>query len=173
MRKGGGREKGHAFENEVAKILMVWSGVEWKRIPQSGGWGSKDIASGDLFCVTEFNKKDPLIIPISLELKKVEAWEFVHFFKGLDSSPLGTWWTQSVNDASKSKKVPVLIFSRNRYPIFIMIGNSTLTRLEKLVGCKYNKKSSRIQCIIKRDYVSVILLSDFLSWITFEILLRL
>ena len=173
MRKGGGRSKGHAFENEVAKILTTWSGVQWKRTPQSGGWGSKDIASGDLFCATEFDKKEPLIMPISLELKKVEAWEFVHFFKELDTSPLGSWWTQSVDDALISKKIPVLIFNRNRYPIFIMLDNKSITRLEKLGNKKYDQKLPRLYCTIKKDHVSVLLLSDFLNWIDFKTLLKL
>ena len=173
MRKGGGREKGHAFENDVAKLLTTWSGILWKRTPQSGGWSSKDIASGDLFCVSEFDKQTPLIIPISLELKKVESWEFVHFFKELDSSLLGTWWTQSVNDALAAKKIPVLIFNKNRYPIFIMLGNIHITRLEKIAGKKCDKKFTRIQCTIKEDYVSVIMLSDFLNWVDFKTLLTL
>jgi len=174
MRAGGGRIKGHNYENEVAKILSVWSKVQWKRVPMSGGWGSKDIASGDIFCTLEFDKKNPIIMPLSIELKNAQAWELVHFFKDTDSSPIGSWWQQSSDDARKSKKIPVVIFSKNYFPNFIMLPSNILPKLTKLLKKKTLFDSChQISCVVNKDPVTVLLLSDFLSLVDFKTLLNL
>jgi len=174
MRKGGGRVKGHTFENKVAKILTGWSKVSWKRVPASGGWGSKDIASGDIFCAAEFDKKLSIIMPVSIELKKTQAWGFAHFFKDTDSSPVGSWWAQSTEDAKKSKKVPIVIFSKNYQPIFIMMATVTLDKLGVVAAERDAwKRFPQINCLVKGEAITVIKLEDFLSWISFESLLKL
>ena len=174
MRAGGGRIKGHSYENKIAKILSEWSKVQWKRVPMSGGWGSKDIASGDIFCTLEFDKKVPIITPISIECKATESWELVHFFKDTDSSPIGSWWQQSSDDAKKSKKIPIVIFSKNYFPNFIMLPSNILPKLTKLLKKKTLFDSCpQINCIVNKDDITVLLLSDFLSLVDFKTLLKL
>jgi len=174
MRSGGGRVKGHAFENEIAKLLAEWSNIPWKRVPMSGGWSAKNIASGDIFCTAEFDKKSPKIVPISIEIKKVQSWEFVHFFKDTDSSPIGSWWAQSTKDAIKAKKTPIVIFTKNYFPIFIILRVATLNKLDELVAERgIWKEFTRINCTVAGEFLIVIKLEDFLAWINFDTLLKL
>ena len=51
------KNKGNAFEREVAKWLSSELGIEFRRVPASGGLDLK----GDI-CYSDFTKKMPLII---------------------------------------------------------------------------------------------------------------
>jgi len=175
MRRGGGRSKGHGFERKVVTILGKWAGRPFKRVPQSGGW-DKTIISGDIFCVDEYSPKDAsrrVWLPLSLECKCAESWEFVHFFKEANKSSLRQWWKQASDDAQVSKKIPTLIFTRNWLPNFIMLHTRALNRLAKLVGPSWKKYSHINFQISKSDHVTVLLLDDFLEWVDFATLLNL
>lgn len=176
MRKGkGSKEKGHGFERRAAKIFTKWSSRQFKRVPQSGGW-AKEVVSGDIFCVDEYDPKSAsrkIWVPFSLECKCAESWDFVHFFKDSDKSSLHQWWQQASSDAIQSEKLPALIFTRNYLPIFLMLHTSTLNRLAKLVGSSWRMFAHLNWELSKSDKVTILLLDDFLGWVSFETLLKL
>jgi len=168
MRRGGGKFKGRAYENEIAHILEEWSHMKWKRAPLSGGF-QKTVVTGDVFCVAEYEETGNIRVPFSFEVKKREAWDLVQFFKDSDKFIVKEWWQQSCDDSAISGKQPILIFAKNYYPDLIMLRTSTLKKLHSLIG---EKKLPCIYYIMpENDEVIILRLSEFLDWISFEILI--
>ena len=157
MKKGRGRNKGHGFERKAAKIFSDWSDRQFKRVPLSGGF-DKEIITGDIFCVDEYGPKDPkdrVWLPISIECKCSESWKFVHFFTKTDKSTLNQWWQQSSDDAKQNGKCPTLVFTKNNFPIFIMLSTKTFNMCS--VGfCKDLTSVGSAQLSIHLIYFNII-----------------
>lgn len=171
------KSKGRNFEGEVAKLFTKWSGSEFRRVPQSGGW-DPSISSGDVFLVAEYEaSRDPreprVRFPLSLECKKQEGWDFVQLYKGDEKCPLHLWWKQTARDAKVSKKLPALIFTRNYLPIFIMIRTHAANRLTRLTSSSWKEFTYMVHPVAKKEQIVVLVLDDFLNWVPFETLLKL
>lgn len=169
------KQKGRGFEAEVAKLFTKWSGLEHRRVPQSGGWDKK-IVCGDVICRAEYESvagQESIFVPFTWECKKREGWDFVQLFKDDEKCPLHLWWEQASGDSKKVKKLPALIFSRNYLPIFIMIGSRTANRLTRLTGRSWKEFTHMVHPITKKEQVVVLVLDDFLDWVPFQTLLKL
>ena len=129
MKKGGGKAKGSAFERYICKSLSDWIGADevcfW-RSAMSGGratvlakQGKKaDLMSGDISAIG--SEGAWLTNAYSVECKSYATFSFDHFFTNTPSkSNLPGWWEQCQNDAKRSDKLPMLIFKKNRSPIYI------------------------------------------------------
>lgn len=109
------RNKGNAFERYIAKQLSEWCGSTVTRSPSSGGWAK----TGDV------TPKDPAMMiefPFCVELKNREAWDFMELLTG-DNLKTGikSWWEQVLGDSQKSKKIPLLVFTKKLRPEFAML----------------------------------------------------
>lgn len=115
MGKINSRAKGANFERDIAKFLSDWWGVDFRRTPASGGlhWANDNRVSGDI--VPPPNSD----FPFSVECKKHEGWNFEQVIKG--TGDVTSWWKQCTTDADEFSKVPLLIFSKNRSPVFFMV----------------------------------------------------
>lgn len=111
----GARNKGQGYERTIAKKLSPWWGGTFNRTPGSGSlhWGSDNRVAGDIVAPPEVD------FPFVTECKKHEGWTIDHVL--LDIGDPSKWWGQVVTDARRVKKVPMLIFSRNRAKDFVMI----------------------------------------------------
>ena len=109
------KNKGSAYELKIAKLMSLWWQEDFHRVPASGGlhWGADSRVAGDIV------PPQDLDFPFVIECKKREEWTMDHIL--LDISQPKEWWAQVVNDARRVKKVPMLIFSRNRAKDFVMI----------------------------------------------------
>ncbi len=111
------RNKGAGFERSVAGQLTKWVGTKFSRTPSSGGWNK----TGD---ITPKDPKEMIRFPFNIECKNNESWNMpmLFDFNGVAlSGCFGNWWRQCSGDASKSKRIPVLIFTRNFDEIYCMI----------------------------------------------------
>jgi len=126
----GSAAKGRIAEREVAKLCQAWwqqlePGCEFCRTPLSGGWSGQSVrahfrASGDLMTTADH-------WPFTVEVKRRECWSVARFFKG-KSSPVWSWWRQSVRQAEEESRVPMLWVRKNQYrpgtpafPWFVML----------------------------------------------------
>jgi len=111
----GSKVKGSSYENKVAKLLGDWWGGKFSRVPASGGlqWGADQRVAGDIVPPAD------VYFPFVVECKKREEWTMEHVL--LDIGDPKDWWKQVVMDARRIKKVPLLIFSRNRAKDFVML----------------------------------------------------
>lgn len=122
------RQKGQTFERAIAKQITDWSGIECRRTPLSGGWNK----IGD---VTPKDPKQMSTFPFTLELKNQESWTPHMFLKISNSKDLpkmiANWWNQCCDDAKKSKRkvIPLLLFTKANYPVFLMLKTNDFLRL--------------------------------------------
>lgn len=112
-----GREKGAKFERTTAKDVSEWWDGDFHRTPGSGGlhWKKDNRVTGDITP----GEKESKTFPFSIECKKVEDWNFEQIIKGVGIVP--DWWSQCVRDAESVGKIPLLIFTKNRSPVFYMM----------------------------------------------------
>lgn len=114
----GARNKGSSFERTIAKFMSGWWGGNFNRTPGSGGlrWDSAQSIAGDIVPPEGMN------FPFVIECKKHEGWILDHVL--LNTGEPKNWFAQVVMDArriKKYKKVPMLVFSKNRARNFVMV----------------------------------------------------
>ena len=156
MRPGGGRSKGHGFENQVAKLFSTWWGVEksFVRCPGSGAWGKLSKFAGtapaaDLVTPDEFS--------FTIECKKDQSTELHHLLINSDGCSIAEWLKKLVEeDCVISKKKPMLIFSKNNWKIYCII------KYEDYINLKIETINFRW-----KEWV-IFLLEDFLKMVTKE-----
>lgn len=100
------RQKGNGFERKIAKRLAVWSKLELRRTPLSGGWARQNPnAEGDITSI-DTNAK----FPFSVECKNNQSWNMEAIVQG-SCKNLENWWEQCTRNCSEGK-IPLLIFTK-------------------------------------------------------------
>lgn len=128
------RDKGSKFERKIAKMLSEGYGVEFHRTPLSGGlhWKEANGVSGDIV------PPDTINFPYNIECKNVETdWDFDKIIAG--TSKFWEFWEQASKDAKDSKKIPLLIFKKNRKDIHIALSFTTLPwdkAYDRIIVCR-------------------------------------
>jgi len=115
-------DKGDGFEFKVARmlseILFPYEEKRIKKTPRSGGF-DKRMLCGDLMDVLDVD------FPFAFELKNQEVWSFDSIFAG-KCTAFWKYWDQATDDvktwnlSNKTSKIPMLIFTRNYNPEYIM-----------------------------------------------------
>lgn len=112
-----GRLKGNAQERKVAKAFSKWWGTEFTRTPMSGGFATKTFRE-DWNAVGDLVTPDTTF-PFCVESKKVEGWHLEQLLTS-PSCLWYSWWKQTL-DETPDTKWPLLVFTRNRQPLFYAI----------------------------------------------------
>ncbi|QKE56350.1 holliday junction resolvase [Bacillus phage YungSlug] len=136
------RAKGSKFERDIAKALTDWWGEEFHRVPASGGlrWGKDNRVVGDI--VPPPNSD----FPFSIECKKHEGWDLSYILRNMGEFP--NWWAQCTRDAYKVDKIPLLIFSKNRSPIYFMMPHTNFIGLK---GYPLRYSTTQVTVILDKE----------------------
>ena len=157
------KEKGSEFERRIARILSKWWGEEFHRTPGSGGlhWKKDNRVAGDIVAPMGSN------FPFSIENKKWEDWEIIQLLKG--TGDIENWWKQCEGDAIRVSKEPLLIFTKNYAPIYMMMLLSTFRlmcpNILFNIFIVYNAKNNyrpRVVCLLN-DFISKVSKEDVLG----------
>jgi len=135
MKQGGGRQKGNRFELTLARILSIWwkqpdannlpaKELWFRRVPMSGGFDKRK-AGGDIWSVVD----EAQTFPFSLEAKNREEWSWDGLFKRNEKWPVLSYWEQCCGDATRMKKVPLLVFTKNRHPVYFAVNQWVASEL--------------------------------------------
>lgn len=118
MARINSKAKGSDFERKIAKVLSRWWGEEFHRTPMSGGlqWKQDNRVAGDIVTPPDS------IYPFTTECKKREEWNFEQVLKG--TGDVEKYWQQATKDSEKVSMRPLLIFSKNFAPNYMMIRKS-------------------------------------------------
>lgn len=125
-KSGGGKKskrKGSNFEGDIAKLWKAYYGCSVRRTPGSGGWGTM---GGDEWATVKGDLVFSMRVPYHIECKKHEEWDLADLITGMrgidttSTNSIEKWWEQAVRDCPR-KKIPMLIFARNRK----VLGNAT------------------------------------------------
>lgn len=175
-----------AFERDTGKTfsLAYYPGNdgEFRRtsaFAQSGGWG-KGMAGGDLVA-TKYGYGEEIFIdksfPFSIECKNWRQEGVKHFFSGLYSaeSVIFEWMDQSITDAEKFNKMPLVVFRLFRQKSIAMLVATDFAKLKELFGepeFKYyflRRYPAGDEENAKPNLLVFVLLKDFISWIDWEV----
>ena len=172
------KAKGSSFERKIAKILNEYLGCPkdevWvHRSPNSGGVATvskKNDITGDLVSLSP--ESAWLMDNVNLECKSgYPNATFDNHFKNNKSDEINSFWKQSIDDAKKGNKHPILIFGKNRMPILIGISDKLYEEIQEELDDIKNIQSLTLKfaqnglpCIIFFD------LEKFLNCITAEML---
>ena len=119
------KSKGKRGENGAAKLLEQWWGGHFCRTPDSGAFmtthtkqilGSGNDISGDLICPEDF--------PFCVEVKRrkvIDLFKCIRSYNDADDDHLASWWAQTVRDAKRTEKVPLLMFKEDRKQWYICL----------------------------------------------------
>lgn len=132
MRAGGGKQKGAAFERSVCRHLSLWitegkkEDVFW-RSAMSGGRATllhrkgkaAQNSAGDITATGE--EGHTLTDQFYIECKCYRDLNILPFFFGNDQGALCKFWAATILEASKHKKLPLLIAKQNSVPPFVVL----------------------------------------------------
>lgn len=106
------RSKGSKNERNLCKWWQDWTGMEFTRIPASGGlrWGKTDNISGDLICADPRHSRR---FPFTIEAKFYKEINFEHLISGVSKVKILEFWAQANEDAERAKKIPFLFMRYN------------------------------------------------------------
>ena len=115
------KQKGNNNERRVCKVLTLWTGAEFARVPQSGGlrWQNVMNICGDVLST------DPSFdFPYVVETKDLAK---VHItFELRKNSNIYTIWKQVKRDSLRAERLPILMLRqtgdrpRDKYSIFLV-----------------------------------------------------
>lgn len=105
------RSKGNSAERKVAKLMEVWTGKKFARVPSSGGlqWKAAH-AKGDITCASEGH-----YFPFCMEVKSYGELNFEHLLY-LEKADILKFWAQCTRDAKICNKTPLLFMRYNGLP---------------------------------------------------------
>lgn len=107
------RAKGCKNERTAAELVSKWTNRKFARTPSSGGLNWKSANSkGDIVCTTEGH-----FFPFCLEIKAHKEIDFSHLLNPKIKQPkIFEFWEQCTRDATKAKKIPILMMRYNGMP---------------------------------------------------------
>lgn len=106
------RAKGSRAELDIAKHLKTKTGLDFKRVPMSGGLHESHQLKGDLYLVNSLN----------IYCIEVKHYKDDHLTsKALtDKTPqILEWWLQTIREAAQISRKPLLIYKFDRSKVFV------------------------------------------------------
>jgi hypothetical protein len=159
------KAKGSEFERKVAKALSTWWGEQFQRTPMSGGlhWKDDNRVAGDIVTPPDS------IYPWTTECKKREGWDLEQVLKG--TGEVEKWWSQSVRDGERVSLRPLLVFSKNFAPNYLMM---TLDDFVAITIAKQNRMAFNffIIAVLGKESRVVCNFDDFIKHVSKEDIIK-
>jgi len=148
MKKGGGKQKGAAFERAVCEDLSLWvshgkrDDLFW-RSAMSGGratvkhkTGKANVTQGGDICAVD-PAGHALVGPFAIECKFYRDLKLdTSFIRGY--GPLIVFWREAVHMAKRQGKIPMLIAKQNGWPVLLVLNGKGAEELY-LTDCEILK----------------------------------
>lgn len=94
------------WEKDPAKLAVPANLLPFRRTPNSGADVDREGLAGDLIVPPDCN--------LCVEVKNREGWDFDGLFR--PKWVVWDWWRQTITDARKVGRIPLLLFTRNLRP---------------------------------------------------------
>lgn len=155
-----GKKKGNKNERNLSKWWQNWSGLEFSRVPASGGlrWKKTDNISGDIICTDDRKARR---FPFSIETKFYKDINFEHLILGNKKQRVIEFWEQAIEDGDRSDKIPILFMRYNMMPknvwftiVSLKVGNIILKKNKGKTEYPYfiiEHTKHRIMCFNSND----------------------
>ena len=104
------KNKGHAGERRIAKLLSDFTGKNFRKVPGSGGFGKQGVVVAERTFTGDIVSDDPTFA-FSVECKnRANDFSFAQLATVPDKAPFSEWWYQTVEDAKSVNLLPILFF---------------------------------------------------------------
>lgn len=169
MKPGAGKAKGNSFENTVAKKLTdMLSPLKFIRTQGSGARvGGKNFETlGQMFGEEALKLFVGDVVPVN---EKEARMTFLHsveckFYQSTDTfvtlmngnAKVFKWMQESIEDAKKIDKTPMIIFKWNRTPIYVGVLSGTFGIVPRL---------TMVQDLLSVDLFELDQLNDKIFWV--------
>lgn len=104
------RDKGKRAEYDVRDLLRDRTGLEWERVPGSGGFGAQHGLKGDIYLPIPTGKRSKYCI----EVKHYKDDTINSNLVNNTVSTIEKWWEQTIREASEMSAKPMLVFKKDR-----------------------------------------------------------
>lgn len=127
------RDKGVRAEYTVRDLLRDATGVEWERVPGSGGFGSQHGLKGDIYLPNSTGLMSRYCI-------EVKHYKDEHFNSNIikptaTKSQFEKWLAQTEREAGEMNAKPMIVFKKDRGNWFVGVplGDTILDYIEDIV----------------------------------------
>lgn len=124
-----GRNKGATAERKLVKLFATWWDAAFFRTPGSGAFATRGFMDEDLSNMAGDLVTSDKTFPFCVESKKVEGWTLEQLLTS-EKTHMNKWWEQTVRE-SPDGKIPLLVFTKNRAPIYVMIRRIDVGALQR------------------------------------------
>lgn len=132
------KKKGNKNERELAKWWKDWTGIEFSRVPSSGGlrWKKTDNITSDIICTDPHKSRN---FKFNIETKFYKDINFEHLILKDNPKNIKIWefWNQAKDDGKKANRIPILFMRYNSMPRstwFVVVELRILNIVLKLLG---------------------------------------
>jgi Holliday junction resolvase len=101
------REKGARAEAALKTLLRKETGLNWQRVPASGGLAAKHGLKGDLYVPNEKNV-------FCVEVKHYKDDQLTSKILTSKNPIIIDWWEQTIRESSQVNREPLLVFKYDR-----------------------------------------------------------
>lgn len=157
-----GKRKGNKNERELTKYWQDWTGLEFSRVPQSGGlrWQNMEHITGDIICTDPLKNRR---FPFSIETKFHRDIRFEHLILGNKKQKIMEFWEQAVEDGQRANRIPLLFMRYNGMPkqTWFVVISEKLFKLGLRFGLKNNQRTMFTLHIPEQEALVVMHSDDF------------
>lgn len=104
------RNKGKRGEYQIRDLLAAKTGLEWARVPGSGGFGASHGLKGDVYLPTTTGRMSRFAI----EVKWYKDEHFNSTILKESASQLDKWLEQAYRESVQMSAKPMLVFKKDR-----------------------------------------------------------
>lgn len=163
MRRGGGKQKGSAFERQLCKELSLWlsegqhQDLLW-RSAMSGGRSTVAMKKGvklsaqvgDISSIHKLGHD--FTERFMVEAKFYKSLNYDSLIKG--NGNLVTFWQRAREDASTHDKIPMLVAKQNHFPIVVCLDDAGVRAL-RLVSVKARFHDFELNLVLWDDFLKI------------------
>lgn len=147
------RQKGQRAEYAVRDLLRKATGLQWERVPGSGGFGAQHGLKGDIYLPHSTGKMSNWCI-------EVKHYKDEHFNSNMlktakTKSQMEKWLDQTEREASEMSANPMLIFKKDRGAWYVAVPTEfalAQDMLENITPYAYLKLSDTLKEYIVADF---------------------
>jgi len=155
------KAKGSKNERSATKTLERWTDFPFTRVPQSGGlrWQGGQNITGDIIPEDMYQLED---FPFSIEVKARKEIDFEDLLLP-HKSEIMKFWEQSVADAKRVDKTPMVLMRRNGMPkesFYVIIPYSVFSLLSNLLNLhNYINYGNQVVISYSEEFLKLIMMT--------------
>lgn len=140
------RAKGQRAEYKVRDMFREVTGLEWERVPGSGGFGKQHLLKGDIY----IPNKDTIHC---IEIKSYSDDVINSNLLNPSISQLEKFWAQTEREAKEVGKEPILIFKKDRGKWLLATKDYEVTDMYKYTLAFFSDTSVPIYICLLEDWL--------------------